>query len=141
VSLAAQQPPAQRSFDPEGRIDVIIARHTDVQGGIGFVVPLGYYVRSGLTTAAGANNDGASARVDLLTRFHLDPFREHKWGPYAGGGISARFEKRSEWKPYLLAFFGLDGPVSGGVVPAIELGLGGGARIGGILRRAAPNRR
>lgn len=113
----------------------------DVQGGIGFVVPLGNYVRSGATVAAGANNDGASGRVDLLTRFHLDPFRERKWGPYGGGGISARFEDGRKWKPYLLAFFGLDGPVSGGIVPAVEIGLGGGGRIGAVLRKAAPNRR
>jgi hypothetical protein len=98
-------------------------------------------VRSGLDLAAGANNDGASGRVDLFARFHFDPFRERKWGPYGGGGISARFDEGRKWRPYLLAFVGLDGPASGGVAPAVELGLGGGARIGVILRRAAPNRR
>jgi hypothetical protein len=98
-------------------------------------------VRSGLDLAAGATADGASGRVDLFARFHFDPFRERKWGPYGGGGISARFDEGRKWRPYLLAFVGLDGPASGGVAPAVELGLGGGARIGVILRRAAPNRR
>jgi hypothetical protein len=48
-------------------------------------------------------------------------------------------------KGYLLVFLGLEGPLPNGPepgwVPAVELGLGGGARIGLILRRGINGRR
>ncbi len=139
-ALAQQSPPQQR-FDPEVRVDAILAGTDAVHGGVGITVPLGNYVRSGVVVAGGWSRDGASGRVDLFSRFHLDPFREHRWAPYGGGGISGRFDDARRTRVYLLAFVGLDGPVFGGAVPAVEAGFGGGARIGVILRRAAPNRR
>jgi len=36
---------------------------------------------------------------------------------------------------------GIEGPSLGSVVPAIEVGLGGGTRVGAVVRRALPGRR
>jgi hypothetical protein len=38
----------------------------------------------------------------------------------------------------LLVFLGVDGPVHGGTSTSLEVGLGGGARLGVILRQARP---
>jgi len=89
-----------------------------------------------------------------VARFHFDPFRQSRWAPYGGGGISGRFDRGARCcrlndgpetgesaRAYLLLLLGLDGPVYGGATPSFELGLGGGARIGVIFRRATAERR
>jgi hypothetical protein len=88
----------------------------------------------------GASRDGLSGRIDLLNRFHLDPFRESRWAPYAGGGLSGRFDNGRE-RVYLLLIVGVDGPVSRGLTTSFEGGLGGGGRLGVTIRRAAAERR
>jgi hypothetical protein len=125
----------------EGRVDAIISDLSAIQGGIGFTVPAGTYLRSGFDAAVGASRDGISGRLDFVNRFHLDPFRQSKWAPYAGGGLSARFDDNRHERLYLLVFAGIDGPVKNGLTTSIEAGLGGGARIGMIIRRAAAERR
>ena len=79
--------------------------------------------------------------LDGLARFHLDPFRQSRWAPYGGAGISGRFDRVSGARAYLLVVAGLDGPIRNGMTPSVELGLGGGARLGVILRRATGERR
>jgi hypothetical protein len=125
----------------EGRLDAILRNPSAIHAGAGFTIPLGTYVRSGIDAAIGASEHGISGRVDLVNRFHLDPFRQHRWAPYAGGGITARFDDNRSNRLYLLMFAGVDGPESHGIGTSIEAGLGGGARIGIILRRATAERR
>jgi hypothetical protein len=102
---------------------------------------MGYYVRSGIVAAAGGSGDGVSGRVDGFARFHFDPFRESRWAPYGGGGISGRFDKGDGARAFLLLLLGFDGPIHGGMTSAVELGLGGGARVGVIIRQARRERR
>jgi hypothetical protein len=63
----------------------------------------------------------------------------------AGGGLSVRYDQlaseRGRWRPLLALVVDLEGPRIGSVAPAIQLGLGGGARLGVILRGADPQRR
>ena len=127
--------------DAEGRIDGIIARISALHAGAGFTVPLGTYLRAGVAGAVGFSRDGLSGRTDGFARFHFDPFRQSRWAPYGGGGISGRFDRGEKPRAYLLLLLGLDGPVYSGATPSLELGLGGGARIGVIVRRAAAERR
>lgn len=101
----------------------------------------GTYVRTGIVAAAGASRNGASSRVDGFARFHLDPFRESRWAPYGGAGLSTRFDEGSRPRAYVLAFAGIDGPVQHGLTTSFEAGLGGGARLGVILRQAVAERR
>ena len=127
--------------DVEGRVDGILAGPSAIHAGIGLTVPLGTYVRSGVVGGIGGSKDGLSGRIDAITRFHLDPFREHRWGPYGGGGLTARFDDGRTTRYYLLLLAGVDGPAVHGVSTSIEATLGGGGRIGVTVRRAVAKRR
>lgn len=140
------QAPTQR-FQPEGRIDGIFAENTAVHAGFGLSFPAGLYVRTGLVAGAGIGRHGLDARTDLIGRFSFDPLRQSRWAPYAGAGVSARFNSTADGgvKGYLLFFLGLEGALragrTAGWVPAVEVGLGGGTRVGLVLRRGIRGRR
>lgn len=125
----------------EGRVDAITSNPSAIHLGAGFTVPLGTYVRSGMDAAIGASEHGLSGRIDFVNRFQLDPFRQHKWAPYAGGGLTARFDDNRSNRAYLLVFAGVDGPASHGFGISFEAGLGGGGRIGIIARHTTAERR
>lgn len=151
VALAATanaqvQGPATRDnampkVDAEVRLDGIIARVSAVQLGVGATTVAGNYVRIGMDGALGFSRHGLSGRVDGFARFHFDPFRQSRWAPYGGGGVSGRFDKGEKARAYLLVFLGIDGPANGALSPSFELGLGGGGRVGIILRQARKDRR
>jgi hypothetical protein len=143
----AQQPPMARAA-PEVRIDLIAGHEPAVQLGAGVQIAAGYYARVGLDAAlgvpfgsdaaAGLPRHGIDGRLDLLARFLLDPFRQTAYGVSVGGGASLRAEQGDRSRPFLLVALDVEGRRSTkGVVPALQLGLGGGMRIGVVLRRAA----
>jgi len=132
---------AKPNVDAEVRLDGIIARVSAVQLGVGATTVAGNYVRIGMDGGLGFSRHGLSGRIDGFARFHFDPFRQSRWAPYGGGGVSGRFDKGERARAYLLIFLGIDGPVSGSVTPSFELGLGGGGRVGVILRQARKERR
>jgi hypothetical protein len=146
VSGAFAQTPVQ-AVQSELRADAIVARTSSLEAAYGVSVPAGIYLRMGLVGGAGAGRHGMDSRADFISRFSLDPFRQSRWAPYAGAGLSGRFRPSTDGgaKGFLLVFLGVEGPLPdralGGWVPAIELGLGGGARIGLILRRGIAGRR
>ncbi|MDQ6634806.1 MAG: hypothetical protein M3Z10_08630 [Gemmatimonadota bacterium] len=128
---------------PELRADVLFGRQSAAQIGAGVQIPFGYYVRLGLDGAVGVrlgegggSRSRADARADLLTRFLLDPFRQSRYGLSLGGGIGVRAEPGDHVRPVLLAAVDVEGARwSSGWVPALQVGLGGGARAGIMLRR------
>ncbi len=145
ATAGAQQ--ARTSLMPqwEGRADVTIApargSHLAAHAGVGVNVRLGPYARLGAALALGAIESPvtdagpeSSARVDVVSRFLLDPFAEHRTGLYGGAGFTARADGAGAWKGNLLIVFGLEGPAEGRVVPAVEVALGGGVRVGLVLR-------
>lgn len=132
---------ASNGLAPEVRVDAIVARETAVHAGVGFASRLSTYVRAGIVGAAGLSGGSPSGRVDAVARFLLDPFRESRWGPYGGGGLSVRFDDGRGTRGYMLIFFGAEGPLDRGFSPAIEVGLGGGARLAVVLRRGVAERR
>jgi hypothetical protein len=137
----------QQPVQLEGRVDAIIARTTGVEAGLGLSVPSGIYMRTGLVAGIGAGRHGVEGRTDLISRFSLDPFRQSRWAPYGGAGVSGRYRSKLDGgsHAYLMIFLGVEGPLplgaTSGIVPAFELGLGGGARVGVILRRGINARR
>jgi hypothetical protein len=143
--VVAQSP--TQAVQSEVRVDGIFARSGGVEAGYGISIPAGIYVRAGLVGGVGAGRHGVESRADLIFRFSLDPFRQSRWAPYAGAGLSGRFRASADGgaRAYLLVLLGLEGPLHGGRaygwLPAIELGLGGGARVGMILRRGINGRR
>jgi hypothetical protein len=137
----------QQPLQVEGRVDAIVARTTGVEAGLGLSVPSGIYMRTGLVAGLGAGRNGVEGRTDLISRFSLDPFRQSRWAPYAGAGVSGRYRTKLDGgsHAYLMIFLGVEGPLAlgttSGIVPAFELGLGGGARFAVILRRGINARR
>jgi hypothetical protein len=108
-------------------------------------VPIGLYVRLESTLAGGlATRDGitrGAARGDAVARFVLDPLRETRRGLYGIGGVSLMYDGFERWRPRLVAGIGLEGRERHGRVMALELALGGGARLGFVVRRARPRGR
>jgi hypothetical protein len=143
--MLAQTP--TQSVQSEVRVDGIFARSSGVEAGYGVTIPAGIYVRTGLVGGVGAGRHGVESRADFIMRFSLDPFRQSRWAPYAGAGLSGRFRPTDDGgsKGFLLVFLGLEGPLPdrhlSGWVPALEVGLGGGARVGVILRKGINGRR
>lgn len=135
VVLAQGGPPVYAEY----RADAIAGRGTAAQGGGGVSVPLGIYVRLAVDASAGATwRDGttrASGRVDAIGRFLLDPFREVPVALSLGGGVSVPYaDGDSRVRPYLTLVVDLEGRARGPISPAVQLGLGGGARVGVVLR-------
>ena len=145
AALPAQTP--EQRLQTEWRIDGIFARTAGGEAGVGVSFPVGIYVRNGLVGGIGVGQHGVEGRTDLLSRFSLDPFRQSRWSLYGGGGISGRYRTVRDGGShgYLLLFVGLEGPLAlgrtSGWVPAFEVGLGGGARVGVIIRRGINARR
>jgi len=139
-----RQQPVQR-VQPEVRADYIGSRAAAAHIGLGLNVPASTYVRLGVVAALGQAWSGGDAtiagRVDGLVRFVVDPLREFRWAPYAAGGIGGIYDGSEKWRGVLVGALGAEGPVTGHVVPAIEVGFGGGVRVGVALRRALRGRR
>jgi hypothetical protein len=147
VPAATLSQTPQQALQVEGRVDAIVARTTGVEAGLGLSVPSGIYMRTGLVAGIGAGRHGVEGRTDLISRFSLDPFRQSRWAPYAGAGVSGRYRTKLDGgsHAYLMIFLGAEGPLAlgatSGIVPAFEVGLGGGARFAVILRRGINARR
>lgn len=121
------------------RADGIIARGTSEHLGGGVEIPLDAYTREGIYVEGGTTErDGSvvpSGRVDLFTRFLLDPYRQVRWGFSLGGGLTVPVnESRNPTRPNVAVVLDLEGPQTGRFSPAVQLGLGGGARLGVVLR-------
>ena len=146
AAMVSAQTPEQR-VQTEWRIDGIFARTAGGEAGLGVSLPVGIYVRNGLVGGIGAGQHGIEGRTDLLSRFSLDPFRQSRWALYGGGGISGRYRTAEDGgsHAYLLLFVGLEGSLplgqTSGWVPGFEAGLGGGARVGVVIRRGINARR
>jgi hypothetical protein len=134
----------------EARVDYIGPRPHTAQVGVGVNIPVGIYLRIGAIGAGGTSwHEGlpaASARADVIGRFTFDPLRERGWGLSAGGGLSVRYDdgakaRRERWRGLVTLALDLEGPRRGSVAPAIQVGLGGGARVGVVLRAAQVGRR
>lgn len=136
ASLRAQLAESMH-VQPEVRVDATFRdRRQIVEAGAGVQVPMGYYVRVGVLGAVGGSfGDGATGRLDILGRFLFDPFRQNGIGVSAGAGLSLRAEHGDRVRPLLLAAVDIEGRRwSNGLSPAVQVGLGGGVRVGLGLR-------
>jgi hypothetical protein len=134
---------------PEVRIDATSADVQRLELGTGVAIPMGTYVRVALLAGGGLARDDrngsraygdrvAAARADIVARFRLDPFHQSLHGLYSGGGVSYLASKGERGRVYVTLLAGLELRDRGHIAPAIELGLGGGVRLGIALRRATP---
>lgn len=139
ASLRAQLAESMRA-QPEVRVDATFRdRRQIVEAGAGVQVPMGYYVRVGVVGAVGSSfgngTSGATGRVDILGRFLFDPFRQNAIGVSAGAGLSLRAERGDRVRPLLMAAVDVERRRwANGISPALQVGLGGGVRVGLGLR-------
>lgn len=149
VARTSAQQMLRRSLPPlELRVDAIDVRSSEsgtLQAGAGTNIPMGYYARLEIDGAAGATKRDSvrrtSGRIDALARFLLDPFAETAWGLSIGGGVSALFGTGGRTHEYLVVVADLEAPRIGAIVPALQVGLGGGVRIGIVARLYQVGRR
>ena len=145
AAIGAQAFDFKPRLQTEWRADILAGPPAGIELAAGGNVPVGYYLRLNLDAAAGvARRDDravAGGRVDLAGRYVLDPFHEFRWGPYAGGGLTARWTDGAGWRANLLVLLGIEGPESHGWRTAVEVGAGGGVRLGIVCRRARQNGR
>lgn len=126
----------------EGRVDLLAG--TDITGaaahvGLGVARRFGIF-QLGVLAGAGPSEDGTSGRAEVIGRFHVDPYRQRRWGLYGAAGAGTLW--RSTPEPYLTFSAGLEGPRSaGGWSPALEVGFGRGLRVAAAIRRTPPRRR
>jgi hypothetical protein len=130
---------------PEVRVDVVSGRSTAVQAGVGMILASGTYTRYVLAGGVGpawkSGSSAMSGRVDLQARFLLDPYRESRWGLYGVAGVSGLYDRYERWRVRLEVAAGIESPPSARGAWALELGLGGGVRVGVVLRRLGLGRR
>ncbi len=127
------------------RADAVIDRDVGAQLAIGVAVPAQYNVRLALDVGAGgvrrSDTWRSTGRADLLARWLSDPFRQSRWGINAGGGVGIRLEDARQSRVVAIVTVGVEGESDGRWVPGVELGLGGGVRLGVTMRRAPARRR
>jgi hypothetical protein len=132
-------------LQPEVRAELGVAHHAAALAMAGLNAPLGYYVRAGGAIGAGSVWDDRATRLamraDLTVRFLLDPFGENTWGPYAGGGLTARRDGWSRPAVGLLVLLGVEGRRGRAWTPAVEAALGEGARVAVVFRKSRSNGR
>lgn len=119
---------------PEIRVQLVVSDGSSAVAGIGLNVPVGYYVRLAGGLAAGSRLGRSGARrveIDVAVRFLADPFHEQRWGPYAALGVRGAWEEGRKGRPAITLAVGTDLlGAPGSWRPAIEVGIGGGARVG-----------
>ncbi len=125
---------------------IVAARGTSLEVGGGVQVPAGTYARIGVIGAAGTDIAGGSrdgsGRLDVVGRFLLDPFRQSSWGLSVGAGVSLRVRSGDYVHPYLVALVDLEGPRGrNGLAPSLQVGVGGGVRVGAGVRWVPPQAR
>jgi hypothetical protein len=140
------QPRVQTArVQPTLRADLILDRDVGAQLAGGMSVAAAHNVRLALDAGAGgvsrASGWQATGRFDALARWLSDPFRQSRWAISGGGGVGLRVAQHASPRAVAVLFAGLDAPARGTWVPGIELGLGGGVRIGMTLRRVTAQRR
>lgn len=144
----ARHAPAQQAPGPTLRPSVaataIIGTHTLGLVSAGLERDAGLYARLGLTAGVGASvtgNGRAVGEIAATGRFLLDPLRQSSRGVYATGGLALRVERAARPRALVLAGLGVEGRPLGRIVPAVEAGVGGGARVSVVLRPVRPGRR
>jgi len=156
-SLAAQSAPDDDSRRVptapvlELRAVLPIQEEPEFQAGAGLSLRAGWYVRAAFALLGGAvRADSLTrgvARAEAAIRFHLDPFFEAPGcrrgesdracrGVYGGVGLSQRFVGDVADDPALLLLLGIEGRRTRAGVWALELGVGGGVRVGATWRQS-----
>ena len=127
----------------ERRIEVAPTPAVGLAAGLGVNARAGYYARVGVHAAAGLARRGDGVvgvqRLEAVSRFLFDPFGEFPRGLYGGGGFAVRHAPGDPLRGDLVVVVGMEGPLgTRRRIPAVELALGGGARLTLVYRQRRP---
>jgi hypothetical protein len=139
--LAAPAAESQRRSALEVRVDGIAASHVmTVHLGVGATrmvsrnLELQLVIGGGTAFREGSNDNTAAGRGDLLARFAPLPADRRRWSAYAAGGLSALVERGTSGRAVLALLVGIEGGRARETRRFVELGVGGGVRLGAGVR-------
>ena len=142
--LGAQEP-ARRRILPELRADVVTGDVVSAQIAAGVHITAGTYARVALLGGYGRawsdEQHGASYRMEVQGRFHLDPLRTTRFGLYGIGGIVTSHDPFADWQSRLVLGAGVELPAYARATLAVEAALAGGLRLSVATRRVPLGRR
>ena len=139
--LAARAAESQARSALEVRVDGIAAsRVTTVHLGVGGTrvvsrnLELQLVIGGGTAFREGSSDDAAAGRGDLLARFAPLPTDGRRWGAYVASGLSALVERGTSGRAVLALLVGIEGGRARETRSFVELGVGGGVRLGAGVR-------
>jgi hypothetical protein len=139
--LAARAAESQARSALEVRVDGIAAsRVTTVHLGVGATrvvsrnLEVQIVIGAGSAFRDGSSDDAAAGRADLLARFAPIPGDRQRWSAYVAGGLSALVERGTRGRAVLALLVGMEGGRARETRSFLELGVGGGVRLGGGVR-------
>ena len=145
VLAGAQAPPQTRRVLPEVRADVVAGNVTTAHLSAGVHVTSGTYFRiaafGGYGRAWNDDVDGASYRLELQGRFHLDPLRSTRFGLYGIGGVTTTHDPFADRQSRMVVGAGVELPAYARATLAVEVALAGGLRFSLAARRVPLGRR
>jgi hypothetical protein len=136
--VEAQRPQAPLAPAAEFRLAAPLTPSAGLQAGLGGEIRAGWYSRIGVGVTMGVAHRPEEwvpvASVALTARFLFDPFGERPLGLYGGAGLGQGSVGGRSSPAVLLLLAGVEGAAQGRVIPALEVVLGGGVRVQGVLR-------
>ena len=84
---------------------------------------------------------GASYRMEVQGRFHLDPLRTTRFGLYGIGGVVTSHDPFADWQSRLVLGAGVELPAYARATLAVEAAFAGGLRLSVATRRVPLGRR
>ena len=133
------QPTQRRRVLPELRADLTTGEVISGHVAAGVHVSTGTYVRFAFLGGAGRawhdDTSGDSYRLEVQGRFHLDPFRNARFGLYGIGGVVASHDPFADWQSRIVLGAGVDLPAHGRATWAFETAFAGGFRVSIATRR------
>ena len=138
VSPLHAQRPAPLAPRAEFRVTAPLTPTAGLETGLGAEIRAGWYTRVGLGLSAGVKRRSDEwigiQRAALTARFLFDPYGDRPTGLYGGAGLGVSVVGGVASRGELLLLAGVEGAARGRVSPALEVVLGGGVRVQGVLR-------
>lgn len=139
--VAARAGASQQRSALEVRVDGIAASHvTTVHLGVGGTRVVSRNLEVQLVLGGGtafrehSDDNAAAGRADLLARFAPLPADRQRWSAYVAGGLSTLVERGTRGRAVLALLVGMEGGRARETRSFVELGVGGGLRVGAGVR-------
>jgi hypothetical protein len=139
--LAVRTAESQKQSALEVRVDGIASSHvTTVYVGLGGTrvvsrnLEVQLVIGGGTAFREASSGNAPAGRADLLARFAPLPSDRQRWSAYLAGGLSALVERGTSGRAVLALLVGMEGGRARETRSFLELGVGGGFRLGAGVR-------